>query len=311
MTNEQTITEKCIRTTYYIGKEKRPYSDYEQLIGPQIQNGLDMRRTLHSRWSCTEMIDVASTTMRESLAKEIVDNERKMSLIVGESTSAAKDSCLIIYLRALLNGSPENILLSMIEFQGQDADSVTCAIVKVLNENKITDEYRTNNLVAFTSDGASVMTGVNRRVATKLKEKYSQIITWHCLNHRLELAVGDAIKSVKGVNQVEAFVSKIYCVYSQSPKMQRELSNIASGIDTELRKVGRLLTTRWVASSYRAVASLGQNYSALLKHFEKVANASENSENAMYKGLLCTMQTKQFAEDIGLLKDCLGQLAIL
>ena len=73
-------------------------------------------------------------------------------------------------------------------------------LVKVLNENKITDEYFANNFLAFTSDGASVVTGVNRGVATKLKEKYPQIITWHCLNHRLELAVGDAIKSVNGVN---------------------------------------------------------------------------------------------------------------
>ena len=47
-----------------------------------------MGRMLHSRWSCTEMVDVASTTMRESLVKEIVDNERKISLIVDESTSA-------------------------------------------------------------------------------------------------------------------------------------------------------------------------------------------------------------------------------
>ena len=64
--------------------------------------------------------------------------------------------------------------------------------------------------------------------------------------------------------------------------MQRELGNIASDIDAELRKVGRILTTRWVASSYRAVASLWQNYPALFKHFEKMPNASESSENAVY-----------------------------
>ena len=73
------------------------------------------------------MVVVASTTMRGSLVKEIVDNERKRSLIVDESTSAAKISCLIIYLCAFINGSPENLVLSMIELQGQDADSVTCA----------------------------------------------------------------------------------------------------------------------------------------------------------------------------------------
>ena len=83
-----------------------------------------MGRTLHSRWSCIEMIDVASTTMRESLVKEIVDNERKISLVVDESTSAAKDSCLIIYLCALINGSPENTFLSMIEYDWDKMQTV-------------------------------------------------------------------------------------------------------------------------------------------------------------------------------------------
>ncbi len=42
-----------------------------------------------------------------------------------------------------------------------------------------------------------------------------------------------------------------------------------------------------------------------------MVNASESSESAVYKGLVRKIQTTQFVEDIALLKDCLGQLAIL
>jgi len=48
------------------------------------------------------------------------------------------------------------------------------------------------HLIAFASDGASVMTGKRSGVATRLMSKFPNIIAWHCLSHRLELAVGDA-----------------------------------------------------------------------------------------------------------------------
>jgi len=38
-------------------------------------------------------------------------------------------------------------------------------------------------------------------VATKLKARFAQLLTWHCLNHRLELAVGDAVRSCTEINQ--------------------------------------------------------------------------------------------------------------
>lgn len=238
--HEQKMTEKCVGTAYYIAKENRPYSDNVQLICLQIKNRLDMGKSLHSILSCTKMIDVACIAMKKSLVREIVENENKTSLKVDESTSVAKDPCLIIYLRALINGPPENVCLSIVELQDQDVNSIKDAILKGLDDYMITDDYLARNLLEFTSDGAPVMKGIKKGVATKLKEKYPQIITWHCLNDRLELAIGDAIKSVNGVNQMEAFFSKIYFIYSQSSKMQRELGNIAGDIDPELRKVGRI-----------------------------------------------------------------------
>lgn len=66
-----------------------------------------------------------------------------------------------------------------------------------------------------------------------------------------------------------------------------------------------------MASSYRAIASLSQNFPALFKHFENLSNESDSSESTVYKGLERKKQTTQFVEDIAVLKDCLGQLAIL
>ena len=88
--------------------------------------------------------------------------------------------------------------MSIIELSGQDANSICKSLLDLLESNGIDDKYLERNLIAFTSDGASVMMGAIKGVGTILKSKYPQIVLWHCLDHRLELAVSDTIKAVGG-----------------------------------------------------------------------------------------------------------------
>ena len=250
MHHQREATERCIRTAYHIAYEDWGYTDYKTLLRLQLTNGLEMRRALQSRWSCTEMIDIVKDAMADKLINEILGNQRRVSVIVDQATSMAKSCCLIVYLRAVIKDSPENIFLDIIELSSQNADEIYNALLGVLNRNKITHHYFAMHFAGFTSDGASVIQGINRGVATKLKKRYPQMVLWHCLNHRLELAVSDTLQVVQRVNQVESFFSKVYSVYSHSPKLQRELKDIASDMEVQLRNVGRILTTRWVASSF-------------------------------------------------------------
>ena len=68
------------------------------------------------------------------------------------------------------------------------------------------------------SDGASFMLGKKSGVGQRLLEKFPRIILWHCLNHRFDLSVGDTISEVCGANYFQAFMDKLYSLYSQSPK---------------------------------------------------------------------------------------------
>ena len=154
----------------------------------------------------------------------------------------------------------------------------------MLESNGIDDKYLERNLIAFTSDGASVMMEAIKGVETILKSKYPQIVLWHCLNHRLGLAVSDTIKAVGGTQPIEDFFCKIYTIYSQSAKMQRDLKIIAVEINVQLRKVDKILKTKWVASSSRAVESFWRNYPALYKYFLKLSQ-SKDKHKATYAGL--------------------------
>ena len=43
-------------------------------------------------------------------------------------------------------------------------------------------------------------------VGKLLKDKFPVKILWHCLNHGLELAVGNALESISGTNDFQSFL---------------------------------------------------------------------------------------------------------
>ena len=255
------------------------------------------------------MIVIIATTMRKDVVREITKNIKKFAIIIDEAASNTKDSCLVVYARSIINGFAVNIFLSIVELGGQDANSICEPLLDSLKRKGINDEYLAKHFIAFTSDGASVMTGAIKGVATLLKPSL-QIVLWHCLNHRLELAVSDTITAVGGTQPIENFFGKIYTIYSQSAKLQRELKNIAAELDVQLRKVDKIFTTRWIASSSCAVESFWRNYPALHKHFLTLSQ-SKDKHKVTYAGLAKRLQRIEFVEDVAIMKDCLGQLSIL
>ena len=104
----------------------------------------------------------------------------------------------------------------MVELEGQGAEQIYASLLKSLHDGGFDNEYLRNNLIAFCSDGASVMLGRNSGVGTRLKNDYPNIILWHCLNHRLQLILDDSVNDIKQVNHFKIFMDKIYTIFHQS-----------------------------------------------------------------------------------------------
>jgi hypothetical protein len=75
-------------------------------------------------------------------------------------------------------------------------------------------------------------------------------------------------------------------MYHVSPRNARQLQSCAASLEIEILKIGRILSTRWVASSYKTVSAVWQDYEALVLHFEKgkSENGQGRKENAHMKG---------------------------
>ncbi len=264
---------------------------------------------------CTDIIDHVSHEMRKKLVENIVLLERPFSVLIDESTSLGKKSCLILYIRSCVGESvdPLSFFLDMVDLQDATADGICEALLECLYVHGLTDAILSQFWLGLGTDGASVMLGKRGGLCTKLKEKFPNLISWHCFNHRLELAVHDAVKACTEINHFKIFLEKLYTLYSVSPKNRRALEKCAAQVGAELHKIGRVLDVRWVASSSRTVRAVWTCYPALHTHFVQSAGnyTLDSKERAQYRGMADKLESAVFLKNVAVMLDALEELADL
>ena len=95
-------TTKVFRTVYNIVKKNRPFADLPSEVDLQEMNGVSMGQILHSNVSATNITIHIAREMKERVARKLIDESRKFSLLIDESTTLSGKTALIIYLRLAL-----------------------------------------------------------------------------------------------------------------------------------------------------------------------------------------------------------------
>uniref|UniRef100_A0A3P9KAD0 DUF4371 domain-containing protein n=1 Tax=Oryzias latipes TaxID=8090 RepID=A0A3P9KAD0_ORYLA len=280
-------TARVFGTAYYVAKYNKPFTDFESLIDRQETNAINMGRVLHSKTVCVDIVDHVASQMKKEIMTKIIQNRSKITVLADESTNVGNKSMLIVFVKASVDGAmePTAFPLDLVDLDSLCAAHIKEKLINCLLKNGFTMQLLQELLIGFCSDGASVMLGVKSGVGKLLKDDFPSIVLWHCLNHRLELAVDQALDKTGGTKDFQAFLDSLYSLYSQSPKNMRELSEI-----------GRVFSVRWVASSWRAVNAVWQSYSALAQHFQK------------FSGLLSKLYTVHFLKSLALMLDVLTEL---
>ena len=180
----------------------------------------------------------------------------KISVLIDESTTLSRKSTLVIVIRTYFEDYPSGAYvfnLDLIELTNTTSESITNQLLSCLHKHGFEQTFLKECFIASACDGASVMLGKNKGVAKRLQSIFPNLVIWHCSNHRLELAVNDCVNEVCGINHFKIFIDMIYSLNNQSPKNQNELRQAAANLETQLLKIGRILSVRWVASSRRTV----------------------------------------------------------
>ena len=308
-------TTRIFRTAYKEAKRHRPAYGFEHEIDCQEMNGLNMGRILHSNVACSRIQQHIATDMKKKLMEKIVTCAPKIGLMLDEATGLNRKSALIVYLRVQLPEmeSPENIFFELIELDDFSAEGIVRKLLESLHRANFNEEFLSKTLVALTCDGASVMLGRKSGVAVRLQSLFPNLVVWHCAAHRLELAVGDVVKEMAAVNHFKMFMDKLYSLYSTSNKNRVELKECADALDVQLCKIGRVLDTRWVALSLRAVEAVWKSYPALHRHFTQAAQDSTRGSTTRetYNGLAKRLSSHSFVTNLGLMYDALQELSEL
>ena len=142
-----------------------------------------------------------------------------------------------------------------------------------------------DKLVGIGADGASVNLGKKGGVAALLRLDIPYLVDFHCLPHRLELALLEMQRTCRQVEIIYEVLQMIWKTYHYSPKSTRELQAIGNELGVSVLKPTQVIETRWLPHISRALKVLmipnsdgsGQ-YAAVLYHL------SATSKNADIKG---------------------------
>jgi len=310
-------TAKVFRTAYECAKSHLPHTEHTRLIELQSINGVNCGNILYSNNACSDIISHVSTQMCDELIKHIVSCQSKFAILVDESTSVANIQSMVVYLRTIFGGEICTYFLGLLELTDATAVGLEKVLVDYLHTIGLEDDVLRVNFVGFCSDGASCMIGQHKGVATLLKAKFPLLQTFHCMAHRLELAVKNSVDDINVVSHFKIFVDALYKVYSMSPKNQRELNAVAESLSVELLKIQKVFDVRWVFSSFVAVKAVLRDYPALIVHFNNCAGLDTvgrtSKDRSKYKGLVVKLKSWFFLSEACLLKDalrCLKQLSL-
>ena len=223
-----------------------------------------------------------------------------MSILSDGSTDKGILEEEIVYTRYIKHGRPVTNLIKVQLPDSVDAAGITKAIQEAINSLKPEDgpnDFMENfyqKLINVNFDGASVMSGHKSGVQKRLKDIQPGLIYTHCVAHRLELAMLDALKLKDDyLHRFDENINGLFKFYYYSPIRRKELKDMASEIEVEFKQFGLLKNIRWLASRSRVLQILEHNYLAIVYDLESKSYGTDETANKA-RGFLSFVKKTKF-----------------
>ncbi|KAJ8376204.1 hypothetical protein SKAU_G00067840 [Synaphobranchus kaupii] len=240
--------------------------------------------------SCANIIGVIADTIREHTAAK-VSSAQYMSFIIDGDTDVSVKECEIVYVRILVDGQPTNILVGHVEVEHASADGIYAATKSAFAGLGESCQNWLQKTVAMGADGAAVNLGRKGGVAAKLQEEAGKhIIPFHCMPHRLELALLSAQKDSPCIGNVYNLLHWVWKTYHFSCKSRRELKSLGVELGVSVNNPSGVRGTRWLPHVSRSLDVLlkpGKKEGTLddagqhtVAHMDHLAASSTNADIA-------------------------------
>ena len=258
----------AFHVAYYIAKNEKPYSDFPGLIALNVRTGSQMPLWYKSDIACNRFIyDIYNEQIDQLITK--LCEARFFSVMIDGSTDSANIENELVYVRYLDMGT--GVVTSFIGIEDTKhatAEGILETVDAIFTRVGVLD-WR-NKVVALGTDGAAVNLGSKDGVAAKLRRDISHLVTVHCIAHRLELGILNAIQQHPRLTQLNDALAHLYEQYKQSPKALRELKMLGEVLEEKVLKPTNLSGARWLPFHYRALLTACQSYRVFVTHFEEI-----------------------------------------
>ena len=150
--------------------------------------------------------------------------------------------------------------------------------------------------MSATADGASVNMGQYTGVLTQMKRDRPWLISIHCANHRVELAVKSSF-DIKEFKEVDEFYMANYNLLKQSGKMKAELVECTESLGIQFYKLSKIHGTRFISHRRRGLNALLETWPAYILTYENVESDTRGhnaNTRSKVSGLLKKFKAYQF-----------------
>ena len=245
------------------------------------------------------IISLLADSVKAMIMNE-VHSAQYYTLIADETKDVSKTEQLSLVLRYVYNCKTCERFVTYKKCDELISEALFRYIMNALREMDID----INNCVSQCYDGASVMSGCNTGVQTRVNDINPAAIYIHCHAHQLNLVLVD---SCKKLDHASAFFSLLECVYvymsSSVPhsvfiNKQRQLGF------TRLVQLKQLSDTRW-SCRYTSIQAVTSTLPAIVSTLEELAEDS-NTRSVQARGLLHQMKSFSFFLSLVLFEKIFG-----
>ena len=158
----------------------------------------------------------------------------------------------------------------MSDWGGIDAESLTKGIDSIFLEDGKTPvtNYETN-LVSLTTDGASVNTERISGLMTRFALEREWLVQIHCIDHRVKLAIKDALKETK-FKVIDDFYQSNFNLLTNSGKIKSELRIASEAQGIQHYSLPKMSGTRFIGHRKRAFKTLLNVWPSSIMVYENV-----------------------------------------
>ena len=282
-------------------KTEIPLNKLDAILELQRLNGVEMPYQNLSRTTVSEIQGIIAEHYKKDLVTQ-VNASNYYAILLDESTDITVSKRLSICVRYVKHGQAITSFLASAEIP----DGCAYTIVESVHKTITNLGLDLTKCVSLATDGASVMMGKKTGVGVQLKSKFCPFITQtHCIAHRLNLAITDAIKNNETLKKFKEMFQTLYNFMSASTLRINTLKAMQDLLNEPEITIKEPHSIRWLGLK-KSVEVVYDCYGSLLATLSNLATA-----NPTAKGLFKYFSSYKTALLIGLMLDIHTELGVL